>query len=152
MGGEPGVEPLVGAGDQGEAEQRRGSGCRQHQEDHHGLHEAAAQQAAEGVLQLVCPGVLAVVVAADRGADPAEGRGADGRGDPQHRPGALSGGAELVFRHLVPGRFHRGAVDRGDLQALPLCSISGIAGSRHAAAINMQPDRDQPSETRHQAT
>ena len=27
-----------------------------------------------------------------------------------------------------------------------LCSISGTTGSRHAAAINMQPDRDQPSE------
>ena len=27
-----------------------------------------------------------------------------------------------------------------------LCSISGTTGSRHAAAANMQPDRDQPSE------
>ena len=31
-----------------------------------------------------------------------------------------------------------------------LCSISGTTGSSHAAAINMPPDRDQPSETRHQ--
>src|SRR5207302_1168173 len=31
-----------------------------------------------------------------------------------------------------------------------LCSISGVTGTRHAAAINMSPDRDQPSETRHQ--
>jgi hypothetical protein len=31
-----------------------------------------------------------------------------------------------------------------------LCSFSGAAGSRHAAAINMQPDRNQHTETRHQ--
>ena len=73
----------------------------------------------EAAFELVGQGVLAVVVAADRGADPAEGRGADVRGDPQHRPGALGGDAELAFQHLVPGQLHRGAVDRGDLQALP---------------------------------
>ena len=33
-----------------------------------------------------------------------------------------------------------------------LCSISGTIGSRHAAATNMQPDRDQPQKTRHQVT
>src|SRR5260370_27095689 len=39
----------------------------------------------EAVLQLICQGVLVVVVAADRSADPPEGRGADGGGDPQQR-------------------------------------------------------------------
>ena len=73
----------------------------------------------EAVLQLVCQGVLAVVVAADRSADPAEGRGADVGGDPQQRAGAVRGGAELAFEHAVPGQLHRGAVDGGDLQALP---------------------------------
>ena len=73
----------------------------------------------EAVFQLVCQGVLAVVVAADRGADPAEGRGADVRGDPQQRAGAVRGGAELAFEHAVPGQLHRGAVDGGDLHALP---------------------------------
>ena len=73
----------------------------------------------EAAFELVGQGVLAVVVAADRGADPAEGRGADVRGDPQQRPGAVRGGAELAFEHVVPGQLHRGAVDRGDLQALP---------------------------------
>ena len=48
-------------------------------------------------------GVLAVVVAADRGAYPAEGRDADVRGDPQHRPGAVRGGAELAFEHVILG-------------------------------------------------
>ena len=73
----------------------------------------------EAVFELVCQGVLAVVVAADRGADPAEGRGADMRGDPQQRPGPVRRRAELAFQHAVAGQLHRGAVDRGDLQALP---------------------------------
>jgi hypothetical protein len=73
----------------------------------------------EAVFELVGQGVLAVVVAADRGADPAEGRRADVRGDPQQRTGAVRGGAEPVFEHVAAGQLHRGAVDRGDLQALP---------------------------------
>ena len=39
--------------------------------------------------------------------------------DPQQRPGAVRGGAEFAVEHVVPGEFHRGAVDRGDLQAFP---------------------------------
>ncbi len=73
----------------------------------------------EASFELVGQGVLALVVAADRGADPAEGRGADVRGDPQQRTGAVRRAAEPVFEHAVPGQLHRGAVDRGDLQALP---------------------------------
>ena len=73
----------------------------------------------EAVFELICQGVLAVVVAADRGAGPAEGGGADVGGDPQQRAGAVRGRAEPVFEHAVPGEFHRGAVDGGDLQALP---------------------------------
>jgi hypothetical protein len=42
----------------------------------------------EGPFQLVGQGVLAVVVAADLGADPPPGGGADVRGDPQQRPHA----------------------------------------------------------------
>jgi len=73
----------------------------------------------EAVLQLICQGVLAVVVTADRGPYPAEGRGADVRGDPQQRAGAVRGRAELALEHAVPGQLHRGAVDGGDLHALP---------------------------------
>ena len=71
----------------------------------------------KAVFQLVGQGVLAVVVAADRGADPAEGRGADVRGDPQQRSGAVRGGAELALPARRSGELHRGAVDGGDLQA-----------------------------------
>ena len=70
-------------------------------------------------LQLVSQGVLAVVVAADRGADPAEGRGPDVGGDPQQRFRAVSGGAELACQHVVARELHGGAVDGGDLQLLP---------------------------------
>jgi hypothetical protein len=80
----------------------------------------------EAVFELAGQGVLAVVVAADRGADPAGGRRADVRGDPQQRPGAVRGGAEPVFEHVVPGQLHRGAVDRGDLQALPPQADPGV--------------------------
>jgi hypothetical protein len=68
---------------------------------------------------VVCQGVLAVVVAADRGADPAEGRGPDVGGDPQQRCRAVRGGAELPRQHIIARELHRGAVDGGDLQLLP---------------------------------
>ncbi|MFI5086744.1 MAG: hypothetical protein ACHP7K_12525, partial [Actinomycetales bacterium] len=45
----------------------------------------------EAVLQLIRQGVLAVVVAADRSADPPEGRGADVGGDPQQRAAPSAG-------------------------------------------------------------
>ena len=73
----------------------------------------------EAAFQLVGQGVLPVVVAADRGADPAEGRGADVGGDPQQRAGAVRRDAELALQHAVPAQLHRGAVEGGDLQALP---------------------------------
>jgi hypothetical protein len=69
--------------------------------------------------QLVGERVLPVVVAADGGGDPAAGRGADVRGDPQQRPGPVPGRAERVGERAVPGQLHGGAVHRGDLQALP---------------------------------
>ena len=63
----------------------------------------------------------------------AERRGADVRGDPQQRPGTVPGRAELALQHVVPGQFHGGAVDRGDLQAPPRQaaprSASGTAAS-----------------------
>jgi hypothetical protein len=80
----------------------------------------------EAVFQLVSEGVLAVVVAADRGAGPAEGGSADVGGDPQQRPGAVGGDAEFAVEHAVAGQFHRGAVDRGDLQALPQQADPGV--------------------------
>ena len=98
------------------------AGAGEPQEPVHGEEAAVGEvehAGPEAVLELVCQGVLAVVVAADRGADPAEGRGADVGGDPQQRAGALRGGAEFAVEHVVPGQLHRGAVDRGDLQALP---------------------------------
>jgi hypothetical protein len=41
------------------------------------------------------------------------------RDGPQQRPGAVRGRAELAFQDVVAGQLHRGAVDGGDLQALP---------------------------------
>jgi hypothetical protein len=99
-----------------------GAGAGEPQEPVHGEEAAVGEvqhSGPEAAFELVGQGVLAVVVAADRGADPAEGRGADVGGDPQQRPGAVRGGAELAVEHVVAGQLHRGAVDRGDLQALP---------------------------------
>ncbi len=41
------------------------------------------------------------------------------RRDPQQRPGAVAGNPERAGEDVVPGQFHRGAVQRGDLQPLP---------------------------------
>jgi hypothetical protein len=49
-----------------------------------------------------------------------DGRWRCGRGPcPQQRPGAVRGDAEFAAGHVVASQLHRGAVDRGDLQALP---------------------------------
>ena len=60
--------------------------------------------------------------------------GAHVRGGPQQRPRAVRGRAERVFQHAVPGQFHRGAVQRGDLQALPQHGDAQLSVGRSASS------------------
>ena len=73
----------------------------------------------ERVLQLISQRVLPVVVAADRGGDPAAGRGAHVRRYPQLRLGPPGRHPERPGQLIVAEQLDGGAVDRGGFHPVP---------------------------------
>lgn len=73
----------------------------------------------EGVQKPVGQLVLALVIGARFRGDPAAAGGADVPDDPQQGAPSLAGGPEFAVQGVVAVQFRRGAVDRGDFQAVP---------------------------------
>ena len=101
--------------------------------------------APEGAQDPVGELVLALVIGARFRGDPAAAGGADVPDDPQQRASRLRRGPELAGQDVVAVQFQRGAVDRGDLQAVPQgrqpeFRVAGLRADLEQAAHGVLPE------------
>jgi hypothetical protein len=99
------------------------------------VHHPAPQGAEETVGELV----LALVIGADLSGGPAAAGHADVPDDPQQRTARFRGGPEFAGQRVVTVQFQRGAVERGDLQAVPQRSQPELRAARLRADLEQAP-------------